>query len=115
VRFYQNDNKVLITQEVGSLKNMVEIEFPVVFAVDSKLEIQPPKIFDYIKSQNSLVSVYSNDFLELNEDSIGLKGSKTIVKKAYKANSKRNTTILSIDDGVSYLVSSLNLEAKDEN
>lgn len=115
VRFYQNDNKVLVSQDDGNSKNMVEIEFPVVLAVDSDLEIQPPKVFDYIKSQNSLVSVYANDYLDINDDYIGLKGSKTLVKKAYKANSKRETTILSLNDGVSSILSSLNLGASDEN
>lgn len=115
IRFYYNENKILISQNSEFSKNMIETEFPVVLAIDTNLEISEPKVFDYIKSQNSLVSVYSNDFLELKEENIGLKGSKTLVKKAYKNQTTRDTLIANIDDGISEILSSLNMEVNNEN
>ena len=71
--------------------------------------------FDIVKNQNSLVSVYSNDYLELREENIGLKGSKTLVKKAYKNQTSRDTLIANTQDGILEILSSLGLEVKNEN
>ena len=80
----------IVLQRLNKQVNMYEIQTPCLISVkkDCK-ESYIPKIEDYVKAQNTLIETYNAQNLEFSSEEIGIKGSPTVVYKAYRPNANK--------------------------
>ena len=86
VEIYNADkNNVLVSQKLASVINMIEISTPCLVAVKNPCKEQTkPLIDDYIRAQDSHIKIIGSEDLSLDKEEIGIKGSPTMVYKAYR-------------------------------
>lgn len=99
------------TRVTNNEREDVRISHPALIAVsNSELEVIP-SIEGYIKAQNSKIKILNADDICALAEKIGLKGSPTVVKKAYCPNITRttlNAVASSADDAANIIMDEVN-------
>lgn len=85
-------NRLIVSQKITNEINHLEVSFPCLLAINAPVnQSYKPKIEDYIKAQNHGIETYTLSDLEFEKKQVGIIGSPTIVWKAFRPESKRNT------------------------
>ena len=88
----------ILIKETNELKQEIKSGYPLLIAtILNNVEIIP-KINDYIRAQSNNIELIDAVAIKADFDKIGLKGSPTQVKKAYKPVIERNTVLLESKD-----------------
>lgn len=85
-------DKLIVSQKIINEINHLEVSFPCLLAINAPTN-QPykPKIEDYIKAQNHGIETYTLNDLDFEKNQVGIIGSPTMVWKAFRPESKRNS------------------------
>lgn len=89
-----NETYSIWTRETSELRQDVKIGYPLLVTTINKTTSITPKINDYIRSQNSVINVLDADSICADVQKIGLLGSPTQVRKAFKPSIERNTELI---------------------
>lgn len=91
-------NTAIISQNVDSEINMLEMNTPCLIAVKKNCpEVYVPKIDDYIHAQNSAIEIYDTLSLGIEKDSVGIIASPTMVHKAFRMDFEKETKEITND------------------
>lgn len=89
-----NNEYASIIRETPSAVEEVEVSLPALIAVDNQEILFDPKIKDFMRAQDKEIAVLSACDIDSQECFIGLNGSPTQVKKAFRPEKHREGTIL---------------------
>ena len=88
------------TRITNNEREDIKILYPALVAVsNTELEIIP-NINGYINAQNTEINILNADDIHAEPSKIGLKGSPTLVKKAYCPSITRNTTTTAMESPI---------------
>lgn len=105
-------NSAIVKQKIDNIINVYEGKTPCLIAVKEECPNKYlPKISGYIKAQNKGIEEYCFKDLDLEDSCVGIKGSPTIVHKAFRPEINKETT--KIEDNYSEFI--LNLVDKVQN
>lgn len=96
-RFSLSDLNVLVKQELPEFSKLIELTYPAVLSVSSVDKISKISVFDYMRAQNTQIQIYNIDKLGISPQECGIKGSPTLVKKAYRPIFSRSAKVISKD------------------
>ncbi len=89
-----SDDCVILKKETQFCTQEIKLPLPSLVAFSCNNTEINPDISSYIRSQNSQIKILNAEELSVSEDNIGLKGSPTQVKKAYRPVITRTTELL---------------------
>lgn len=103
------DRKLIAHRETEDGYEIIECKFPVLLtAIKGLNEPRLPSIMGIMKAKNKEIKTITASELNVNEESLGLKGSPTYVDKIFTPEQKKTGKIFSEeDDGVRKLVEAL--------
>lgn len=107
-----NDNSVTVKKESEDGIETIKIKLPALLCVE-KCDFEPRniKIKGYIETQNSEIKVLSLEDLEIEAESVGMKGSPTYVSKAFRPEGRKKGEIITPqtkEEGVNYVAEKIN-------
>ena len=97
-------------RETENYKQEIKSGYPLLVATTNANIVIRPNINSYIKAQDSVIKILSADDINADYDKIGLNGSPTQVKKAFKPMNERTTITLnsdSIDDCAEFIINEI--------
>lgn len=101
-----NEGDSVWVKECSNTRDDVKIKHPALVAV-SNIDLEViPCINGYISAQETVINTLSAADIDANPDKIGLKGSPTLVKKAYRPVIERHTRVEQADsiDGYANMI-----------
>lgn len=105
------------TRETSEIRQDIKIGYPhLVTAINNTISIEP-KINDYIRAQNTDIKVLDANSICVDIQKVGLVGSPTQVRKAYKPSIQRNTILIddySANECADYIINEIN-QCKEKN
>lgn len=106
-----NETYSIWTRETSELREDVKIGYPALITTINKFISIKPKINDYIRAQNATISILDSTSICADINKIGLIGSPTQVRKAFKPTIPRNTTLInecSSKECANYIINEIN-------
>jgi len=104
IDFYKNENSVLAVRENGNYLEEFEIKDKVLISFSSKLNhFCLPNLFDAFYSDKK-VKIYDNSFLKIDENLLGLNGSKTKVIEVFERKRNENANKLITENGEQFII-----------
>lgn len=98
------DNEITAEKETDYGIETLKVKLPALICIQKgDYNIRSAKIGGYIYAQQKEISQIDFESLEINEDSIGLKGSPTYVSKAFRPQTEHNVQFISVEDMVQIL------------
>ena len=84
-------------RETDNFKQGIKSGHPLLIATTNSNVAIVPDINAYMKAQDSVINILNAEDINADYEKIGLKGSPTQVKKAFKPDNERTTTLLNSD------------------
>ncbi len=78
------DSNILVKQELPEFSKLIEVRYPAVLSVSGVEKISNISVFDYMRAQNIKIQIANIDKIAMQAEDTGIKGSPTLVKKAYR-------------------------------
>lgn len=91
------DLNILVKQELSEFSKLIELTYPAVLSVCGACDISKISVFDYMRAQNTQIQVANIDKIGLDKADAGIKGSPTLVKKAYRPIFSRSAEVINKD------------------
>ena len=91
------DSNILVKQELPHFSKLIELTYPAVLSVSSADKISKISVFDYMRAQNTQIQICNIDKVAISPQDTGIKGSPTLVKKAYRPIFSRSAEIIDKD------------------
>lgn len=89
---------VLVSKKQDTKLDMIEGQLPCLLAVCERCDkCHKPKIDDYVRAQSTPIEIYSATDIEIDENDIGIKGSPTVVYKAFRPDNQKDTKEITDD------------------
>ena len=110
LKSFNKDNSVWIKNTCDYMQE-VRLPHPALIAASANNTEILPDIKGYMKAQNTVINVLDADDINANEQCIGLKGSPTQVKNAYRPHIERNTELIenaSLEDYTHFIINEIN-------
>ena len=86
-----NNDFAVCIKDTNDYKQEIKASYPLLIAVSQRDVDIIPDINGYIKAQNKTITVLNADDIKADTDSIGIKGSPTQVRKAFRPLNNRKT------------------------
>ncbi len=85
-------HRVIAVQNIGGEVNTYELKTPCLIAVKKQCKTKyTPNIEDYIRAQNIKIETYNAEDLGFDKKEVGIQGSPTMVAKAFRPVTEKNT------------------------
>lgn len=114
-----NDDFIIVKKDTDDGTETIKVKLPAVICMIKGIyEPRIPKIAGRIKAQNTNIPVYNAENLLINADTVGIKGSPTYVKKAFKPKERENGEIVldvSSAEAANILLNKISDYQKEEN
>ncbi|MBR1976933.1 electron transfer flavoprotein subunit beta/FixA family protein [bacterium] len=78
------DSKILVKQELPEFSKLIEVRYPAVLSVIASGELSKISVYDYMRAQGTEIQLANLDKIAIPSSDCGIKGSPTLVKKAYR-------------------------------